>query len=291
MAKAVTGARISSTLLLMGFLCACQTTPHGETLEPVDRRGHRDIEAASELMTTQSQLYSAEPFFQLVEKYSNDNGDIDYDAWKAAPQDLAALDSQVAMLAAISPDNAPKQFPDKSAQRSYWINTYNTLVLHGVLEYWPLESVRDVQISFISRIVPRKGFFYDRKVIVGGRETNLYRLEKEVLRNQKDPRLHFAFNCASSSCPILRPWEWTDEQLDQAGRDFVNTPANVRMEGHTIYLSSIFKWYRKDFPDAILPYLQQFAEPTLQAQLQTAMNDAYRINHVTYDWSVNDADR
>ena len=234
--------------------------------------------------------YSTQTYFNLVEKYSDDSGGVDYDAWKESTEDMAALNGQVEMLAQISPENAPDQFSSRAAQRSYWINTYNTLVLHAVLEYWPLESVRDVRISFSSRVVPGKGFFYDRKVVVGGNETNLYDLEKQVLKQQKDPRLHFAFNCASSSCPVLRPWEWTDEQLDEAGRDFVNSPANVTVKDETVYLSSIFKWYKKDFPEDILTYLQQFSDPELQAELQAATENKYRIKHVDYDWAVNDAD-
>jgi len=234
--------------------------------------------------------YSTQTYFNLVEKYSDDSGGVDYDAWKESTEDMAALNGQVEMLAQISPENAPDQFSSRAAQRSYWINTYNTLVLHAVLEYWPLESVRDVRISFSSRVVPGKGFFYDRKVVVGGNETNLYDLEKQVLKQQKDPRLHFAFNCASSSCPVLRPWEWTDEQLDEAGRDFVNSPANVTVKDETVYLSSIFKWYKKDFPEDILTYLQQFSDPELQAELQSATESKYRIKHVDYDWAVNDAD-
>ena len=76
-------------------------------------------------------------------------------------------------------------------------------MLDGVLELWPLESVRDVKVTFSSQVVPGKGFSYDRTVVVGGRQTNLYDLEKEVLASQRDPRLHFALNCGSESCPVL----------------------------------------------------------------------------------------
>ena len=218
----------------------------------------------------------------------NDDGDkIDYAAWKDSPEDLHDLDQQVALLARVSPESDPGQFPTPAAKRSYWINTYNTLVLQAVLEYWPLESVQDVKISVSSRLVPGKGFFYDRKVTVGGKETNLYKLEKEVLKTQKDPRLHFAFNCASTSCPVLRPWEWTDEQLDQAGREFINNEHNVSVESGTVMLSTIFKWYKKDFPADILVYVQQYAEPALKQQLQTALDGKYRIRYETYDWSLN----
>ncbi len=123
---------------------------------------------------------------------------------------------------------------------------------------------------------------------MGGNETNLYDLEKEVLKTQKDPRLHFAFNCASTSCPVLRPWEWTDEQLDEAGRDFINDERNVQVESNTVMLSKIFKWYKKDFPADILVYLQQYASPILEQELQTAIDDKYRIRYEIYDWSLND---
>ena len=187
----------------------------------------------------------------------------------------------------VSPVSHPELFPTKTRQRSYWINTYNTLVLRAVLEYWPLESVRDVKISVSSRVVPGKGFFYDRKVVVGGEETSLYKLEKEVLRNQKDPRLHFALNCGSESCPVLRPWEWTDDQLDEAAREFINKPENVSIEGEELYLSSIFKWYKKDFPKDLHSYLQQYAELGLNEQLQAAKDRKYRTRYRTYDWSLN----
>jgi len=251
-------------------------------------------EAGTKLTTADDRedpVYSNSTFLELVRKYTVDGGEkVDYETWKNSPEDLAALDRQVALIARVSPVSHPQLFPTKAGQRSYWINTYNTLVLRAVLEYWPLESVRDVKISVTSRVVPGKGFFYDRKVVVGGIDTNLYKLEKEVLRNQKDPRLHFALNCGSESCPVLRPWEWTDDQLDEAAREFINKPENVSIEGEELYLSSIFKWYKKDFPKDLHSYLQQYAEPGLNEQLQTAKDEKYRTRYRSYDWSLNAQD-
>ncbi len=204
----------------------------------------------------ESAIYSDAPFLALVRKYAIDGGEkVDYAAWKNSIEDLATLDRQVELIARVSPDSHPELFPTREAQRSYWINTYNTLVLQAVLDYWPLESVRDVKISLTSRLVPGKGFFYDRTVVVGGKQTSLYKFEKQVLRTQKDPRLHFALNCASASCPVLRPWEWSDEQLDEAAQAFINEPANVSIEDDSLYLSSIFKWYKKELPKDIYDYL------------------------------------
>jgi hypothetical protein len=236
-------------------------------------------------------VYSNDVFVELVKKYaSSDGSSVDYALWKDTPEDLAALDRQVELLARVSPVNQPEQFPTRTSQRSYWINTYNTLVLRAVLELWPLESVREVKVSLSSRVIPGKGFFYDRKFVVGAEETNLYDLEKEVLRQQKDPRLHFALNCASGSCPVLRPWDWTDEQLDAAAREFINDANNVWVEKDRVYLSRIFKWYKKDFPNELLAYLQQYADPELAENLQTARDQRYQRSYRSYDWSLNTND-
>jgi hypothetical protein len=233
-------------------------------------------------------VYTNDAFLNLVRKYSTDSGEsVDYAAWKLSPEDLAALQEQIDLIAAISPGSDPDQFRGRASQRSYWINSYNALVLHAVLEYWPLDSVRDVEISFTSRLVPGKGFFYDRKVVVGGQTTSLYQLEKEVLASQKDPRLHFALNCASESCPVLRPWEWSEEQLDEAAREFVNKAENVSVQDGELLVSTIFKWYKRDFPRDLNGYLQQYAEPDLLRQLRLAQEQSYPTRYREYDWSLN----
>jgi hypothetical protein len=233
-------------------------------------------------------MYSDKAYRELVRKYTVDDGEkVDYEAWKANEEDMRALDQHIELIARVSPANHPEQFKSRSSKRSYWINSYNALVLHAVLEYWPLDSVRDVRISFSSRVVPGKGFFYDRKITVGGVETSLYQMEKEVLANQKDPRLHFALNCGSESCPVLRPWEWNDEDLDQAARDFVNNPENVAVEDDKLMVSAIFKWYKKDFPSDLNIYLQQFADPDLLADLQKAHAQGFPVKFREYDWSLN----
>lgn len=270
----------STLVLLAVLLTACQTTPR------IDEEVGASVAEAASMKDIE---YSIAPFLELVGKYVTADGKVDYAAWKASPEDMAALDRQVEMLARISPKSHPEHFPGRAAERSYWINTYNTLVLQAVLAYWPLESVREVRVSFTSRVVPGKGFFYDREIVVGGEVTNLYKLEKEVLASQKDPRIHFALNCASSSCPVLRPWEWTDEQLDQAARDFVNNPANLEVEDGQVRMSRIFKWYKSDFPEDTYAYLQQYADEPLREQLQSARDHDWPRRYVEYDWRLNDA--
>ena len=262
-------------VLLPALLAGCAATPKQSAPEPV----------AAEPPA----VYSDAEFLDLVRRYASPGGEtVDYAAWKGNAADRAALERHIEQIGRISPENHPELFPDRNTRKGYWINAYNALVLDSVLDLWPLESVRDVKVSFSSRLVPGKGFFYDREVTVGGRQTNLYDLEKEVLKSQKDPRLHFALNCGSESCPVLRPWEWTDEQLDAAAREFINRPENVAVSDGKLWVSRIFKWYRRDFPDDLNGYLQQYAEPGLREELELARSNGYPTRYREYDWSLND---
>ncbi len=234
--------------------------------------------------------YSNQSFTELVRKYVDHHGNVDYARWQQSAQDIQALNQQVELLAQISPHNHPALFANNDEIRSYWINTYNTLVLHAVLEVWPLDSVRDIKLSMTSKLVPGKGFFYDREVTVGGLKTNLLKLENNIIRKQiKDPRIHFALNCASGSCPALRPSDWADDDLDAATRDFINDPANVAVKAEKVWLSRIFKWYKKDFPQELYGYLQAYAEEELHQQLETATRQKYGRKYFAYGWELNDA--
>ena len=269
-------------VLLLVFLVATQALPDSTST------ANKDETPMSPESDIETPRYSDQVYFDLVRKYTLDDGEnVDYQAWKDSAEDIKLLDQQVAMIASVSPDSHPALFPTRATQRSFWINSYNTLILHAVLEYWPLESVQDIKISLSSRMVPGKGFFYDRKIVVGGEETNLYKFEKQMLRNQKDPRLHFALNCGSESCPVLRAWEWSDEQLDIAAREFVNNAENVTVENEKLYVSRIFKWYKKDFPKDLAAYLENYADTDLAEQLQSAKDGKYPKVYQSYDWSLN----
>jgi len=195
-----------------------------------------------------AEQYSNAAFIELLQRFRNDDGNLDYDAWSQSPPDLLALEQQVRLLAKISPDSHPEQFADRSAVRSYWVNTYNTLVIHAVLEYWPLDSVRDVRVSFSSHIIPGKGFFYDRPVVVGGEKTNLYDLEKQILSEGADTIAAMIMEPITGASGVIVPPEgyyeklqallrkhdilvWADEVITGFGRtgnDFGSTTMGIQ---------------------------------------------------------------
>lgn len=246
------------------------------------------------------QGFSHKAFEELLQRFVVNNK-VDYAAWYADPQAIAQLDSYLAAVAAYSPDNAPQRFPTKNDGKAYWLHVYNALVIKAVLDHWPLESVNDVKAPV--EIVQGYGFFYRLGFVVGGQKINLYDIEKEkVLKQWNDPRAHFVLNCASSSCPVIRPSLPTGDALEphlvKATQEFINDPNNVNIDpaARRLRLSRIFEWYQSDFindlhrrglpsPHGIVDYLIDAAPPQLKPSLQQAV--AYKIEYVDYDWNLN----
>ena len=124
-----------------------------------------------------------------------------------------------------------------------------------------------------------------------GRTISLDHLEHDILRPRyKDPRVHFAINCAAKSCPPLRPEPYTgdrlDQQLDDSTRSFINDPQSYRLEGQNLYVSRIFKWFSEDFKDGALAFFLQYATGELKRNLD-AGREMIKVKYLNYDWSLN----
>jgi hypothetical protein len=128
-------------------------------------------------------------------------------------------------------------------------------------------------------------FFLDRHPVMGHSWT-LWRLEEEI-RSFHDPRVHFALNCGAVSCPPIHDYDpvHLDQQLDMATRNFLENEQGVRIDvtNRTVYLSSLFKWYRKDFGDPVR-FIEPYLTPEQHARLrQVEPNPA--IRYLPWDWS------
>jgi hypothetical protein len=250
------------------------------------------------------QTFSHADFNQVLQHFVDDQGRVDYAALKADSRDLERYYLQ---LTTYSPDSHPAFFPTDQSKLAYWINAYNAAVLKTVLRYYPIASVEAIKPPFLLFFLPRKsGFFLFQRVIFGGKTTSLYFLEHGVVRKRfADPRVHFALNCASRSCPRLPQSAFTaeelHEQLDYEARRFVAEKRNVNIDHHqsTVWLSSIFDWYADDFlqwyrhhfpgePATLLRYIALYASPEHAEELKQATS--YTVRFVAYDWGLNDQD-
>jgi hypothetical protein len=126
---------------------------------------------------------------------------------------------------------------------------------------------------------------------IDGEVLTLDNIEHDILRPRfKDPRVHFAINCAAKGCPPLRsdPYEGKilDQQLDEMTRAFINRPEMNRLEGRNLYVSSIFKWFSKDFNKDVIGFFLKYAEGDLKKGLE-ANKEKIKIRYLDYDWSLN----
>lgn len=174
-------------------------------------------------------------------------------------------------------------------QLAFWINLYNALTVEVVLDHYPVESIREIDIS--------PGLFSNgpwgaRLITVEGEALSLDDIEHRILRPiWRDPRIHYALNCASVGCPNLQREPFLapelDRMLDQAAIAFVNDPRGVRIGGDGLHVSSIYVWFEADFggETGVLRHLLAYARPSLAMRLQTLDG----ITDHDYDWSLNDA--
>lgn len=247
--------------------------------------------------------FSHAAFERLLRDYVTPQGEVDYGRWQASGDSLSALNAYLAAVGRFSPDNAPERFPERNDALAYWIYGYNAYVIKSVLSRWPLASVTDVKAPL--EAVKGLGFFYQLRFSFGGDYLSLFAVENEKIRSRyRDARIHFVLNCASASCPVIRPELPTGDELEllmsKAAGEFVNNPDNVSVDhGHrTVFLSSIFKWYRKDFINdlrakgrpldrGLIDYAAMLATGALQNDLERA--DGYKVEFRDYDWSLNEA--
>jgi len=247
--------------------------------------------------------FSHDRFEGLLRQFTTAGGRVNYGAWHANATAQQDFDMYLATLAEASPDSDPERFTDDAERLRYWMHAYNAFVIKAVLVNWPLERVTDVKapIEFIKGL----GFFYKLRFVAGGIVLSLWEIEREkVFASHRDPRAHFVLNCASASCPVIRPSLPSGPALEAAlvtaARDFVTNPKNVSVD-HTsrrIRLSTIFKWYEKDFvrdlerrglpaSEGPLDYVRHIAPAALRDELAQAAD--YPVEYVDYDWSVNAA--
>ena len=219
-------------------------------------------------------------FGELLSRHVH-NGLVDYNGFKA---DASILDQYLARLAAVDPETL-----DRSEAMAFYINLYNAWTIKLILSRYPdLNSIKDLGGLFRS---PWKKDL----VRLNGRIVTLDHIEHDILRpGYGDPRVHFAINCASMSCPPLAAAPYTgaqlELQLDHATQAFINDPRSNYMEGDTLHVSRIFKWFGEDFDHDAIGFLRKYARGDLKDKIEKD-KDGLRVRYLDYDWTLNSLNR
>ena len=209
-------------------------------------------------------------YARLLKKYVAGGG-VKYAEWKADAEDVKALEDVVDGIAA-----APASTARSKEQLAFHLNAYNAWILHEAVAKYPTKSVKDLAFTF----------FMGNRITVAGTKMSFNTLEKDIIRPRfAEPRVHFALNCASRSCPPLRAEPYSaaklDAQLDEQARLYVNSEHGVKPEGDGAALSKIFDWYKEDFGGdaAVAAFLKKY---------RSGKSDFKKISYQDYDWGLNE---
>ena len=240
------------------------------------------------------ELHGAAPrrWSQLLDVAVTEDGRVDYDLIATRRR---ALEAFLVYNAAHGPEQDRMRYAQEDRKIAFLANAYNAAVIYGVLENWPLDSVRDVD-NGIYRFTPGAGFFLGQKFRIDGEWVDLYYLEHQYLLGQfEDPFIHVMLNCASVGCPPLRYWEREDldEQQEAALRAYLASPQGMRRDDQGWAITELFVWFEDQFVDwsdaeDLCGFLAPYAPSgDARAWLEQQQGACDHPRTFPYDWSLN----
>jgi hypothetical protein len=215
----------------------------------------------------------------LVKAHVKPNGLVDY---KGFIREKPKLERYLNLLSEHAPDRSKWT---KNEQLAYWINVYNAYTVKLIVDFYPTKSIRDlgprIKIPLIKDVWHYKFFK------IAGVEMSLDEVEHGILRKEFDePRIHFAINCASISCPALLNEafvaERLDAQLSKVAVSFINDPTRNKLSVQAVQLSPIFSWFKGDFTKkgTLIAFLNTYAK--------VKISPSARITFLDYNWKLNE---
>jgi hypothetical protein len=195
-------------------------------------------------------------------------------------------------------------------QMAFWINLYNALVMNAVIAFDVHHSVAEGHLGQLT-------FFRRAAYNVAGRRVSLDDIEYGILRANRghpflpgphftskdarlpwvlplDPRVHFALNCASRSCPPIQVYsaDQLEAQLDLAARNFVDSNVKINPAKQLLIVSSLFQWFKGDFGgrDGIVSFLIDHLPFDGRRAWLSKKQDVIKLSYEPYDWSINTAE-
>ncbi|MBR9845819.1 MAG: DUF547 domain-containing protein [Algicola sp.] len=204
----------------------------------------------------------------LLKTYVADNGDVNYKGFKTESK---KLNDYIDYLAS----KVPAEDWSINEQLAYFINVYNANTIKLIVENYPLKSIKDISSPWLKN-----------RLKIGDKDFSLADIENGILRKMNEPKIHFAINCASYSCPKLLNTAYTAENvqelMERATREFINNTDKNKISANNPQLSEIFKWYKSDFTEkgSLIDYINQYSD--------TKITSDANIEYIEYNWDLND---
>ena len=216
-----------------------------------------------------SDFHAYEQLTSFLRTHVSADGHVNYSAIKKNKSRLNAIIQTFE-------HNYPKSDWSRNQKLAYWINAYNVYTIKLVSDNYPVSS--------ITKITAKP---WDKKFIqLGGKTYSLNMIENEIIRKQfNEPRIHFALNCASKSCPNLYNKAFKASalsyQLTQQTKKFLaDKGKNDFSNSKSIKISKIFEWYKADFTKngSVVDFINKYSETKLNSP---------KISYMDYSWDLN----
>lgn len=263
-------------LVALAYSCAC------ERLQAADVLVGQNVEVVQRIPM---QEVDHHVWDQLLQKYVDGQGLVDYASWKAANADLALLDRYLGNLSAAR----IRSDTDLAVQLAFWINAYNAVTIKGILREYPTSSIRNHTARLFGYNIWKQ-----LKLQVDGRRFSLEQIEHDILRELDEPRIHFAIVCASLGCPKLRNTAYTsanvEQQLATNTREFFADTSKFQTEesASRVRLSPILKWFAEDFGKSQSERLRWIATVAPASARSVLTSPNVRVSYLGYDWGLNE---
>lgn len=222
------------------------------------------------LITVQgfAQNFDYKNYTNLLSTHVSSKGNVNYDKLKTNVEELNAV-------VADFEKNQPKKSWSRNEILAYYINSYNLHTLKKVIDNYPTKSIKNI-----------KNAWDDSFIVLGTKKISLSYIEHSILRKMNEPRIHFAINCASFSCPNLlnKPFlpQTLESQLETATKEFINDATKNDIAESEIKISEIFNWFSGDFKTkktSLIDFLNKYSK--------VKINEKAKIRYLDYNWNLN----
>ncbi len=230
-----------------------------------------------------------------------DGGKASQARYSGLQQDRAQLKAYLDVLSKVPA--AEFKGWSKNQQLAFLLNAYNAATIEKILTRHPnIRSIWD-----FGKLIGNP--FRDIFIRLLGAEMSLDNIEHDTIRADgayNDPRIHFAVNCASVGCPMLREEPYLsdrlDAQLEEQTVRFLSDRTRNRFnaDSRVLEVSKIFDsspWYGGDFRrgwkgfTALEGFFAKYANVLADKpeDQQLIRDQKAAIRHLDYDWALNAA--
>jgi hypothetical protein len=224
--------------------------------------------------------------------------------YRALRSERGRLDRYIASLNTVS---SLYEGWSNEHKMAFWVNAYNAIVLQTVINHYPIHGASKNYPPNSIRQIP--GAFEQAKHRVAGKSLTLDEIEKTILPQFKEPRLHLALGRGAMGSGRLRSEAYSGDrivkQLDAIQKEFVSEASMVKIDraAGQIAVTPIFSWREAEFiqaydKGATGPFAQRspveravvaFITPHLYPlEKEFVQKNEFRLTYLPFDWRLND---